>query len=483
MVDFVSGSSVGSMLLYPLLVLVLQVPSLQSTNVEWYISANGSENVATCGRTSVEPCSSLDVIPSFSNCSGVCCTPGAAGVAVDGTDSTTLHFMGALNFISGLCLMNWSNVRFVGLENNSTIASNRLVVLKNILSLIQCTNVSIENLNFAASVVNEATLFFQASRDIQVAGCSFSLTAKFSIGVKLQHCAGNIALTNTTFFGTAISPLGLDIAHSCIRIAPCSNDRDGEPYDFSTLSFSLTIKSCTFRDLTSQVRSSDDIYKTARAGAVAMRLRFGTNSTANQVLIQDSSFVNNTNTQHNGIVVTYEQLSSNNTVQFMGCSFIENKVRYGGGLSAFFYAGPMDSNLIIEDCEFIDNVADFEGGAVFATFLDSGASNTIIIFNSVFIGNSAINGGGLFLLNNPQWFSNDIPDLFNRPLVTANVTNCTFEDNMVGREEGVVNALRMQLNIEGIRSADYRNSLIAMVKIFHWNNNVQYNEPVLHFTQ
>lgn len=437
----------------PLLFIFLQSLPIQATDLEWYISANGSAVVATCGRTSAEPCNRLDVIVTRSPKFDSCYLPDGA---VDGGGTTTVYFMGEVNFVTNMCLMNWTNLRMVGLEDNNTITSSIFGGNRGIFEYIQCTNVSIENLNFAASALNSATLFFQASTDIRVTSCSLSLTSQSTIGVQLLHCAGDIALMNDTFYGNGdevadnLFPLGLDMSHGCLY---CSNPVDGGLYNFSELSFSLAITGCMFMDLTNR-SPPEDAYDVARSSAVAMRLTFGANSTQNQIFVQDCNFSNITNPEANSIVVDYEGGSANNTVHFAGCTFRENKVRYGGGLSAYFYAGPVDSNLIIEDSNFIDNVANFEGGGVFATFLSSGSSNTLSIYNSVFTGNSAIYGSGLFLLNNPQWLTHIIFfDPVTRSLVTAELTGCRFESNRADMNEGVINTLRIQLNVYGIRSA------------------------------
>lgn len=459
MLDPKISSSRRATLLLPLLLLLLQAIPLQSTEVVWYISAeNGSRNITTCGRTPADPCSSLEVIlassPSFDNGSIICYLSDGA---VDGRTSTTLYFMGEVNFVPPICLMNWTNVRIVGLESNNTITSGNFGANRGVFEYIQCTNVSVENLNFAVSAINRATLFFHASTDIQVIGCSFFLTAQSTLGVQLLHCAGDIELMNNTFYGNgnevvdSLNPLSLYLTHGC---TDCSKPFDGGPYDFSTLSFSLAVTSCIFRDLTNW-SPPEDRYNVARKSAVAMRLQFGANSTSNRIFVRDSNFSNIINSEANSIVVDYEKESANNVVYFVRCTFRDNKVRYGGGLSAYFYAGPVDSRLIIEDSMFINNKADFEGGGVFAVFLSSGTTNTLSIYNSTFTSNSAIYGSGLFLLNNPQWFSHrTFFDPVSRSLVAAEVTNCVFESNVADKNEGVINTLRMQLVIYGIRSVD-----------------------------
>ena len=260
------------------------------------------------------------------------------------------------------------------------------------------------------------------------------------------------------------SPLALEVLHGCVDESDCTRLRycvmpfDVEPYEFANLSFTLNMAGCIFRDLTGLQAPKDD-YSSARCGAVAMRLQFGSYSINNQVFVRNTSFSNIINTEANGIAVNYlgqalsNMASSNNTVLFSNCSFRKNKVRYGGGLSAYFISGPVYSTLMVEDCEFTDNRADLEGGAIFAVFLSSGSTNTLGATNSMFHRNSAVAGGGVFILNNAQWFSTrGVFDLFSRSVVVqTSLTDCMFEGNKANASNGIIEVLRVQLNVNGIR--------------------------------
>ena len=455
-----------------LLAAVLFLPTLHALDVEWYISANGSDE-ATCGRSAANPCRSLESIlsysPSFSNASTTCYLSVGA---VDSRDSTVLYFLGEINTVPPICLRNWTNIRIVGLHNNSTLLTDRTIGgCRGIFEFELCTNVTIENINFGFSGIGRATLFLEASRDIRVSGCTFPVTAQGSRGLWLRQCAGDITLSNNVFYGNEqqlseprTARRALEVLHGCVdesdctRLSYCVMPFDMEPYEFANLSFTLNMAGCIFRDLTGLQAAVDD-YSSARRGAVAMRLQFGSYSINNQVFVRNTSFSNIINTEANGIAVNYlgralsNMASSNNTVLFSNCSFRENDVRYGGGLSAYFISGPVYSTLMVEDCEFTDNIADFEGGAIFAVFLSSGSTNTLSATNSVFRRNSAGAGGGVFVLNNAQWFSTrGVFDLFSRSVVVqTSLTDCLFEGNRANVSKGIIEVLRVQLNVNGIR--------------------------------
>ena len=461
-----------------LLALVLFLPTLHALDVEWYISANGSDEV-TCGRSAANPCRSLESIlsnsTSFSNASMTCYL--SAG-AVDSRDSTVLYFLGEINTVPPICLRNWTNIRIVGLHNNSTLLTDRTFGgCRGIFEFELCTNVTIENINFGFSEKGRATLFFEANLDIRVSGCTFQVTAQDAKGLWLHQCAGDITLSNNVFYGNELQlsepqtsrralEVALEVLHGfvdegfvdesdCTTLSYCVMPFDVEPYEFSNLSFTLNMAGCIFRDLTG-LQAPEDDYSSARCGAVAMRLQFGSYSINNQVFVRNTSFSNIINTEANGIAVNYlgralsNMASSNNTVLFSNCSFRKNKVRYGGGLSAYFISGPVYSTLMVEDCEFTDNRADFEGGAIFAVFLSSGSTNTLGATNSMFRRNSAVAGGGVFILNNAQWFSTrGVFDLFSRSVVV--LTDCVFEGNKANASNGIIEVLRVQLNVNGIR--------------------------------
>ena len=437
----------------------------QAIDVIWYISPGGSPDIATCGRSEDSPCDNLQTVLSLlqtnlRNETTTCYLPSDATPR----DSTTLYFMGAGNTVPPVCLEGWLNLRVVGLGSDAGVIrgeSDRSASGggRGIFEFANCTNITIDHLGFSTTAIGRAVLYFEASRDIRVESCTFPVTARSSQGVKMLQCAGNISLYNDTFYGdptqdsTNLHPLGLDMTHGCTE---CTSTSIKEPqFDYSSLSFSLSITSCVFQDLANE-GPPEDSYKSARTSAVGLRLQLAEMSTNNHIIVTDSTFQRITNTESNGVLVSFNGRAENNQVLFDGCQFRHNRVRYGGGMSSYFYQGPAGNSFRIQNCEFFNNTADFEGGGVFGAFLSSG-SNTVSVSNSTFVGNSAQAGCGVFLLNNPEWlWQRGAFDtgLFRNP-VEVELKDCNFERNVAsfrgGLLNGVVTVLRIQINIRGVR--------------------------------
>lgn len=441
----------------------------QALDVIWYISPEGSPNITTCGRSQESPCDSLHTILALlrttnlrnneTTATTTCYLPSAATPR----DSTTLYFIGAGNTVPPVCLEEWANLHVVGLGADAGVAGGEFSSgggEKGIFEFVNCTNTTIESLGFSTTAIGRAILYFEASRDIRVESCTFPVTARSSRGVQMLQCTGDISLRNDTFYGdpniqdsTNLHPLGLDMTHGCTE---CTEASATPEYDYSSLSFSLSVHSCIFQDLANQ-GPPEDSYGSARTRAVGMRLQLAELSTGNRITVTDSTFQRITNSESNGVLVSFNGRTEDNQVLFDGCVFRHNRVRYGGGVSSYFYRGPAGNSFRIQNCEFLNNTADFEGGGVFGAFLSSGSGNTMSVSNSTFVGNSAQAGCGVFLLNNPRWFWQRgafDTSLFSDP-VGVELRDCRFERNVASFEagllNGVVTVLRIQLNIRGVR--------------------------------
>ena len=352
-----------------------------------------------------------------------------------------------------VCLVNWVSLRVVGL-NNATITSGRFGAVRGIFEFINCRNVSIENLAFVTSGLGRATLFFEACRDVSVSRNLFSVNEMSSLGVQILHTAGDVRLSENTFYGdSSASPyrrhlLGVDVTHGCRN---CTMPFSDDPYDFSTLSFSLVIAECIFQDLASE-DTPQDSYSQSRNSATGLRLRMQDYSADNSVSVTGSRFQRIANSAASGVLVTFSGRTEGTRVMFENCTFQDNRVRYGGGVAAYFYRNPARNTLEFRGCSFVDNTADFEGGGVFAVFLSSGDENTVLVSDSSFVRNHAQVGSGLFFLNNPAWFQQrGAFDPSPSALVQAELRDCVFEGNNASLLEGVVDVLRVQLTISGSR--------------------------------
>ncbi len=464
----------SSRLLLCAALLLLAVPlGTWARDVVWYISPEGSGDITTCGRSQDNPCRDLELIlnqsPLFNNGSATCYLSEGDE---DGRDSTTLFFLGQSNVVSPVCLMNWTNLRISGgvsPGNRNTITTSTLATNEvGNFEFIGCSNVSIEGLDFKTSLIGKSILYFEASSDITVSSSSFSVESLASRGLTLRNCAGDILLSNNTFYGDpqrittdSFYSLGLYVTHGCESSnawQPCTVTVpfSDVPYDLATWSMALTITRCVFRDISNRNTPSDN-YGTVRKSAVAMRVQFSSQSVDNQVVVRESEFMRMSNSEGNNVLLNYNSGSENNTVLFEDCRFSQNRARYGGGVASYFYGGPESSSLGIENCQFEDNAADFEGGGVFAVFLSSYINNRLYLTNTRFYRNSALYGGGVFIFNNPSWFrQRGLFDPDPLPLVEAEMEGCVFTNNTAtltttSTNEGIVNLLRVSLHISGNR--------------------------------
>ena len=425
-------------------------PATPGEDVIWYISPQGSSDVSTCGHTIDNPCEGLQTILSssgFFNESGFLCYLSEG--ATDGRASTTVYFVEGVNYVPPICLSNWQNVRIVGL-NNVTITSS-LGTQRGFFDFINCTNVTIEGLEFSTSFTSRPSLNFERSVDITIKRCIFPVTAFASDGVSMQDCAGNILLDDSEFIGDPglsdrINPIRALTIRQGDSEQSTLNDQPYEP-------FSAVISKCIFRDLASggPLDQGDDRYRGVRSNVIGLYIRFGSGSHDNRVVVQKGLFQRNVNIHGSIVSVNYDTGSMNNMVLFEDCDFVNNKVRYGGGIAAYFFSRPENGLLEVDSCRFVNNSADFEGGGLLAVFLSRDVTSQVNIRSSVFVGNYAQYGAGVFLFNSPAWSDYGPPDAVAQPLVAANITNSTFEDNEALLTEGTVNALRILLRIDGTR--------------------------------
>ena len=448
----------------PWLVLFAVIRGVTPTDVVWYISTNGSSNIATCGHSIDTPCNSLQLIldqsPLFDNSSTKCHLSTGDD---DGRSSTTVYFLEGVHFVPPVCLMNWTNLRIVGLGNVTITSQDSIAAPRAFFEFRQCSNVSIEDIaNFDTSFIAKSTLYFDTTSDIRISRCVFPVVRKQSTGVTIQRTKGTVDIIDSLFVGNAepatTESYGLSIEHGC--------GGDGRNDDVCLINFAdphapvdplepfhLTIRNTNFTDFTVENAAPNDRYSSTMSDTIGMRIRFLRGSVNNTVLIENVQSSRNVNPAGSHMLVNFNRDSSGSTVRFVNCKFEENKVRYGGGIAAYFSSGTKDNSLVIEDSKFVNNVADFEGGGVFVAYLESTESNIVWIARNKFERNQAYSGAGVFMFNSPSF--SDQTGLFDPvplPLVTANISNCTFMHNKATQlKEGVINLLRMLFRISGVR--------------------------------
>ena len=425
-------------------------------DVTWYISPNGTPDPG-CGRTRESPCDSLNTVLNLSHLFNV--TSSLAGAPCfyspgndDGRRSTTVFFDGGENFVPPTCLRNWTNLAIIGL-GDVTITSS-LGAPRAFFEFASCNNVTITNLHFVATFPGKGTLYFEMSRQISVTDCSIPLTQHPSMGIEIVLGGGDVQIASNLFYGNSslVAEGGSTVALKVTQgrqMSGCSFQDECNNNAFEAIN--LTVINCTFRDIASGGEPSDS-YGSTHTDAIALSVRFFSGASNNRMVVGDSVFTGIVYTKASSVLVNYDSASVNNYARFVNCSFSKNRVRYGGGIAAYFYGKPQNGLLEIENCTFTNNEASFEGGGVFVVFLSRNLENSVYISRSRFTRNYAQYGAGIFLFNNPAWFNrNGPPDAVSLPLVRANVTDCMFEENQALPTEGVINALRIVLTISGVR--------------------------------
>lgn len=425
------------------------------TDVVWYISAtNGSSDIATCGHSIDRPCASLQLIidqsPLFDNTSTTRCHVSLGDD--DGRSSTTVYFLEGEHFVPPVCLMNWTNLRIAGLGKVVITSQDSIAASRAFFEFRQCSNVSIENIEgFDTSFVGKSTLFFDSTSDIRISNCIFPVLRLQSTGVIAQRVSGVVEITNSLFFGN--TELGTRESYGLSILHGCPDNGRGNPECFNFWPpVHITICDTNFTNFTTE-GTPDDRYSSTRSDSIGMRIRFLPGSTNSAALIENVQSNRNINAGGSHMLVNFDSQTSGNSVRFSNCRFEGNKVRYGGGIAAYFYGGARGNILEIKDSWFVNNVADFEGGGIFVAYLESPENNHVQMSQNYFEGNQAYSGAGVFVFNSPSFLNQGgLFDPVSLPLVRANLTNCTFKHNKAMQlKEGVVTLLRMLFNITGVR--------------------------------
>lgn len=427
------------------------------TDVVWYVSTNGSSNIATCGHSVDNPCVSLQLIilqsRLFDNTSANCLRSAGDD---DGRSSTTVYFLEGVHFVPPVCLTNWTNLRIVGLGAVTITSRNYIGTERAFFEFRHSRNISIEDIsNFNTSFIGKSSLYFDTTSDIRISNCVFPVVSEHGTGVIIMRTEGVVEITNCVFVGNAApgtnESYGLSILLGCgdkTNNDVCPLGNPVEPFEPAH----ITIRDTNFTNFTTNAETND-LYISTKCDTIGMRIRFLHGAVGSSVLIDNVWSTRNVHPSGSHMLVNFDSGSNDNSVKFVNCKFYENKVRYGGGIAAYFYGQTKDNSLVIEDSYFVNNTADFEGGGVFVAYLDSPENNFVEISRSTFERNFAYSGAGLFMFNSPSFFNQ--PGLFDPQslaLVMASINNCSFTHNKATLlKEGVVSLLRMIFNISGVK--------------------------------
>ncbi len=122
-------------------------------------------------------------------------------------------------------------------------------------------------------------------------------------------------------------------------------------------------------------------------------------------VVTNCTFTGNTSSHSGGAVMLNNPTSASVT----GCEFYNNSAEAGGALSGQWDASSSKPSVTIEECLFQGNVSSLEGGAIYSFYCH------MDIQNSRFQGNTAVNGGAILLD-----YKLSGPSTINRCLFTGN---------------------------------------------------------------
>lgn len=149
------------------------------------------------------------------------------------------------------------------------------------------------------------------------------------------------------------------------------------------------------------------------------------------------------------------QTSSLGQTDVKDCVFYSNKALSGGGIS---FSGPMN----IERCTFSGNQAVDTGGAIHITA--SPIRSTLIMGNSLIVGNIANYGSALYVSDDPNV----------QPVNYAGVRNCTFSGNKtISNSYALRFTIKSQLNNSIVWGNETGNSAQVNISYAAFNNIIQ----------
>ena len=410
-------------------------------DTQWYVAPYGSSNATVCGTDRNSPCSDIRLVldknyplaPSIP-----CYLPRN-----DSAGATTTFFFEGTNYVPPLCVSQWCNLRFAGLEK-ATLIVQQVSTLDGLLNIDNCINVTVESLQLASSPVGRSVLYIRNSRNVSIQNCTIAVTGEASIGLDVEDSSGDITIANTLFYGNGATGAGAGPPSCALRVAQGASQ---DP-------FNLQVYNCTFQDVADYAApgQAGNSYMDVYADAVGLRLRLDTDTAGNVVTVQNSLFTRLRSTSSNVVGVDFDTSSSGNLVQFIGCEFRDNTARYGGGVSAYFWINSSNNTLLVQGCNFTNNTATLEGGGVLGVFISEQVNNRLEIQSSTFIGNTATYGAGVFILNNPAWYDYTGANYnITLALVSVNVSDCTFINNVAPISEGILSVISVLLYMNGKR--------------------------------
>ena len=421
----------------------------------WYISPSGSTDISSCGHSIDDPCATLELILSNSSLfvpseSGGCYQSPEDN---DGRLSTTVYFLPGDHEVPPVCLSKWSNLAIIGLGGpgiqSSLSTSLGIIVFNN------CTNITIRSIRFISSIVGKASIYAVDSTELTIANCSIPVFATASYGVWLYNAYGTINIINTRFYGNSVLIYGADLRPDTALLIS-----QGEPGSLGLSTLSVTrgfmpanvlVDNCTFdRLIGNQPSAISNSYLVSSSISQAVRVALSEDTAGNVIVFQNCVFQDTSNMAGSTVLIRLGDTAQDNTIFLIHCTFTDNLSHYGGGLAVYLLNNASNNTIKVTNSTFINNEATSEGGGILFVSLVPEPTNDLFITYCVFLSNKAIYGAGLFIFNDPNWYSFTFPiNYISPPLTDVGIVNSKFESNDAEITEGVVNTLRVRLTLAG----------------------------------
>lgn len=425
------------------------------SNTVWYVSSNGSSDLSTCGSSSISPCSSLQLILDNITTSNE--DINGEGPCYNGLEDqmTTFIVVGRV-FMLPICFSGWSHLNITGYNGQDLIDSDLGGNQRGILNIKNSHNVSITNIDFTVSIVGRATIYITNTSDVTVSSVLLPIFGTQSNGILLHNAHDSVSISNVSFHGNdVLVSLGFQPA-AALLIDQGHETNGGIPGDGLAVvnRLNLSVKNCSFMRLTSNSCSdipptnNNYVSSSSVSQAVLVQLREGGND--NDINFSGNSFQTISSPAGSIVSVRHSGNTANNTITFTNNQFIDNSARYGGGIAVYYLYQSHDNHVIIRNSVFTRTRATFEGGGVFVASIVPDSSNRISVEGCHFINTAATYGGGLFVFNDPNWFTNPyIGDRIRPPLMSVSLNTVHFTDCDTNINDGVINVLNGNINING----------------------------------
>ena len=420
----------------------------------WYISSKGSNDTDTCGTNEETPCSSLRVI--LNNITNQTKEEGGIGgeACYLGLSKDEATFFIILDDVTvpPICLTGWTNLYIIGIEGQASIDSD-IGPYRGVINIEDSHNVSITNIRFAESIIGKATLYIKNTSNVIISNVMLPVYAVQSNAILLHNAYDNVSILNVKFFGN-------DVLVGYFNFQPGVALLVNQGYEeFGGIPITglepvkrllLNVSDCSFHTLinTMEPNTNNYVSSSSISQAVLIQLREGGDN--NIISFNNITFRGITSAAGSVVCVRHSGTAANNTVYFNDNSFLDNTARYGAGVAVYYISQSHDNHVIIRNSVFYRTRATFEGGGVFVASVVSDPTNTVTVKDCNFNKTAGIYGSGIYIFNDPNWFTNSI--IVNRvspPLMSVSVDTVLFFDCDTSITEGVINVLNGYINIIG----------------------------------